>query len=1379
MLWESASDAAPSDRDNLDDDDTISLLAHQGPARFAEEAVIDNPDIAIDEHDAFLHQDAADDPLEDPMSDANPADEDISDTASTFDSEERSHFFHIFPLSAPLHAARIRTDSWAVMLGNSHASSTQCALVQHRDDILPGQDDRMILIDIVFHGHNVDETNTHRYARLLPHQITRESILHRLGVQPYCALPRIRKRCLVRLNGHRLRLQDALPHHLEHADYLRIDLPPLPRSDIPTRFLAKALRNGAGLQSATRQFRKGVDSDFEWESVSITDCADDSLHLLQRQVTVERQTSGPVAHTRRPTDPDRQVILLDQYIPPNAHVQVDFAETVWAQQLLQACPLYMADDLPAGLDLPEVTQHQLANLISPPEDLPPLGLHFYVDGSKLPDRQVGAAVLLLCEFPQGLAYGGHLCRKVNDAHHAHLGEHSAMILALLWAHKWSDWFRSQHSQALPSFHFHFDATGTGYQAAGWWRTVDYHRWKIFMRAIVHILEHRHGISALHWQHVKAHNQHPWNEFVDQLAKHASRAGDLVADCQPWISWIHDDSLLVAIQWIWFLEQAAAMPFDLPPFTGHVLDHQVLPPTSFRANSTNAPDNVPKYQTYQIDVQCATFNVLTLAGLSRQRLLQQQAHDAGCHIVALQETRHRHLQDKGNALYHIIGHAATPQGHDGVQLWVTKQRPLYRDGPLVKLRHLYIVDSSPTHLILKLQMPEWRCLLVTGRAPHSGHDGHVLADFWRHVSAIRSYERDMPVIFLGDTNAHLGSHLSEAVGDLDASVENAAGQYFHDWVLEHRLFAPSSFHEFHHGDVHRTFVSPDGEHQTRIDYVAVPQDISFQFLETWVDDAIDAILQRPDHFPLVCHLRYEHSSAQHRRVPSAAFKLNTLEFVTKMREDVHFQALRQQLTNPTWALDSHQSADVLAHQTQRIVKQIAPSKMIWKRKQHLSSETWDLVEKKKHAFRQLKTLRRTKDFTVLHALFLGWRTQTGTESSSCRSSLQPLLATLPAWLRLHDQSWATTFKTYRLLSGQVLHAVRAEDAAYYAGLADETAHSFTREGLTGIWRKLKGVLPKHRNKRCQVRYDMGDGLLHHFEQLEAGQTMPTPQLYETCLQQNCEDLKIQDGLTFVALAELPTLVEIEDLCLRQKPHRAPGPDCLPSDVCRAGAASLSPCLHNLVLKSFLNGMEPLRFKGGHLVSIWKGKGAKNSPEAHRGILLADMFAKAVRLHCRLGRLRRILTGTLFIDLKAAFHHMIRELIFSVRHDWTQQHLSRILDPQDFDIPQLLADIDTACRAAPVDIPAGLRRLLHDIHHNTWFRLDSTSSTATRTKLIGFNLFISRIIGTLETALADMPQYLEGQRALGVCTPPIAWVDDLAIPIALPRLRQHSSLISCSR
>ena len=59
--------------------------------------------------------------------------------------------------------------------------------------------------------------------------------------------------------------------------------------------------------------------------------------------------------------------------------------------------------------------------------------------------------------------------------------------------------------------------------------------------------------------------------------------------------------------------------------------------------------------------------------------------------------------------------------------------------------------------------------------------------------------DHLLFFLGDTNGHLGEMTSTSVGLHGGNRENGPGHEFHNWMLEHTLFAPSTFADTHRGE----------------------------------------------------------------------------------------------------------------------------------------------------------------------------------------------------------------------------------------------------------------------------------------------------------------------------------------------------------------------------------------------------------------------------------------------------------------------------------------------------------------------------------------------------------------------------------------------------
>jgi hypothetical protein len=1020
----------------------------------------------------------------------------------------------------------------------------------------------------------------------------------------------------------------------------------------------------------------------------------------------------------------------------------------------------------------------------------------------------------------GSYFAGCMAKAVENASHAFQGEHAAMVWALLWALQVSSYCLQMCPTDVINFHFNFDAMNTGYQTAGYWRTKEHGAWRTLLRALAQVLEHRHGQDCLHWQHIKAHSQHPRNELVDCLAKFAAQFPWRVDGSTSWLHWLEDAQKLNSLQWIWYLEHLYMQPADAPLLDGNLLVHTlnpIAPNTAAQQEPDQCVETTHDWQKQEVTLTLATANVLTLKNdkeisrttTTKQQLLQQQFADAQCHVVGLQETRHKRLINANNPWFHMVGHPADSQGHDGVQMWFSKNTPLYVNGPLITLKHISIVASQTNLLIVKLNMPSLRALFITGRAPHAGRPEAESIEYWRIVSTkISPYSKDHHVFFLGDTNGHLGDSPTVAVGSHGGVRENVPGREFHNWLLEHKLYAPSTFQDTHGGEEHATHCSPAGDHFTRIDYIAVPSSFTSTMVETWVEHGIDLCGERPDHYVVMGKLHYALDILKKPDKKRNKFRVNRHALTMQLKTTWAHHQLARTLTNATWSTDPHMAAELLEQQTRQAIAKIVPHTTQWRRKQHVPEQAWQLVEKKKHLFRQLRALQKTQRHTMLKALFKAWNEQqlpAETSSSAWRS-----------WQKLHNHAVATTMQQYRTTTRQVTAAIRQADTEYYLQLATDAGHAYTHEGLTAIWKKIKMVLPKNRNKQVQARHDIDAGLQHHFAELEAGTTYPDGEAKQRCIERHNRDLGAQMMPTFVALQELPTLAEIEELCLKQRPHRAAGLDMIPPEICRMAAATIAPYLHNLILKAFLQGTEPYAYKGGLLCPIWKQRQPRDVPEGYRGILLANVFGKILhawarkrllptlevrrapgqlgglpsqqtvtaiqllRLHGKICRSKKLTSAAVFIDLKAAFHHMLREFIFTVREPATQSTLLRIFDPNEFDVLQLAQDLEDAAQATPTDIPEGLRAFLHDLHKETWFKLNAEQTQTTTTERgtrpgspladIGFNLLMTKIMHQLEHQLLNLTEYVQGCEALGTRIPPLAWVDDLTIPLAVthPRL-----------
>ena len=1047
-------------------------------------------------------------------------------------------------------------------------------------------------------------------------------------------------------------------------------------------------------------------------------------------------------------------------------------------------------------------------------------IEFYTDGSYAVGHRVGAAAVAIGHSHDCSYFLGALAQTMYGDH-AYTGELCAIVWALLWACQLTHFLPDAIMEQLV-FEFYFDCVAAGYQASGWWHGKLHQDWHAVLRSLMQYLESRITPSRIWSQHVYAHAGLLPNELADRIAKYASRLCEYHQPI-PWLHWFAEENL-TAIQWIWAVDKLQNQDPAMPKLQGHVLQiplkdqitdtskgHEELQPRA----SSNGPDQ-------HFTMRLATANVMTLLDMNkrtphiiggRQLHLMQQFHEESCHIVAIQESRHKRL-NQNNEWYHVLGHPATPKGHAGIQIWIAKK--LRFGSATISLNQIRVVYSDENTMILKIKLPGRPFAVIAGHAPHASRPHVESIAFWKQITAqVNKTCRGLPLFFLGDTNAHLGQITSSAVGAHGAAPENGPGQTFHDWMLAHELFAPATFAQ-HHSGLHATFCSIRGQHGHRLDYICLPLQWFNSEVTTWTSENIDLGLARDDHYAVCADVPFtvQRPSRPHKRTHGAIDAVHAAHWATSW--DGH-QALHESLVLPSWETSVHEQAVLLSRQVhQALPDSIRKQKQSF-RKRHLLPETQEIIRTKQELFKRLKQLRAAERQLQLQVIFLTWKHQRQ-----------------PVWSRRHHCTCAQvehqlnvqiagTLSIYQVVAPQAQLAVKKDDAEFLQGLARLSGDAYSVEGLQGLWKQVKRLLPKNKVKKDRQQFDLDQPMLHHFCDLEAGQVTTWQQLLDSCLSRNVDTTSDRQPLD-IRLEELPTLWQTEQLCLKQKAGKCPGLDQIPGELCSHGATAIAPALHNLILKSVLQGAEPLEFKGGRLCAIYKGKGSKLEPSKYRGILLADGFAKIfhswtrtqllptfqqrarpgqlggrpsqqtttaihlLRLHAWNGRHLHLTTGMLFIDVRAAFHHMLRDLVFGISNPMTASQLSNFLDSNHHDIPAIAAGIQRAVQDDIKDIRPLLRFLLADIHQQTWFQMtnaDDTScyvETARGTRPgspladVGFNLLFAKVMLKIELALQNLPQYNRGMLAAGLEFHPIAWMDDLAIPMTTATASEMPSLMT---
>ena len=190
------------------------------------------------------------------------------------------------------------------------------------------------------------------------------------------------------------------------------------------------------------------------------------------------------------------------------------------------------------------------------------------------------------------------------------------------------------------------------------------------------------------------------------------------------------------------------------------------------------------------------------------------------------------------------------------------------------------------------------------------------------------------------------------------------------------------------------------------------------------------------------------------------------------------------------------------------------------------------------------------------------------------------------------------------------------------------------------------------------------------------------------------------------------------CLKN--GKAPGPDQVPNEVLKAGGEILAKHLHLLLIKVAGTAREPLEWKAGTAVPLYK-KGAYTDPKNYRSIFLSDAVAKlshsCIRdrlldtyeiiasptcfggrrgkstdmghhllqsfLHC--AAKAQMPMGMVFLDLHSAFYHVLREGLFG--EDVSESAVCAFLLKSGI----TLEDIQDYCEHPPLLSPGSLGTL----------------------------------------------------------------------------------------
>ena len=170
----------------------------------------------------------------------------------------------------------------------------------------------------------------------------------------------------------------------------------------------------------------------------------------------------------------------------------------------------------------------------------------------------------------------------------------------------------------------------------------------------------------------------------------------------------------------------------------------------------------------------------------------------------------------------------------------------------------------------------------------------------------------------------------------------------------------------------------------------------------------------------------------------------------------------------------------------------------------------------------------------------------------------------------------------------------------------------------------------------------------------------------------------------------------------------------------------------------------------------------------------LFAtQLLRSHCLVTSRLHLSTATVFVDVRSAFHCLLREHAFGTRGTFPPRLLA-ILQSEALDVHALADSIPRHASRFLEHASPGLARAVQDARQDTWYVLPNTDSCFATTRGsrpgspladIAFNILMSSLLEEIETLIREHDFVSGVWDKLQLPSPVVAWMDDVAFPISV--------------
>ncbi|CAE7231497.1 X-element\ORF2 [Symbiodinium sp. CCMP2592] len=712
-----------------------------------------------------------------------------------------------------------------------------------------------------------------------------------------------------------------------------------------------------------------------------------------------------------------------------------------------------------------------------------------------------------------------------------------------------------------------------------------------------------------------------------------------------------------------------------------------------------------------------------------------------------------------------------KGQYGVEIWVHQGA----FGGDLQLQDWRIVASSPRYLIIRCQRSAFPVVIISAHAPHADRPQQDIVDFWSALRReIHALPLSTPLLIGVDANADFTAADSEGqlIGDLvDGRPPREGDLQLLSFAQDHFLEAPATWSRLHQGQTW-TWQHSSGKCR-RHDHILFSagglRATSSQCLPEF--DIINSTL---DHVPISCSLHIcaePVANAQDRRRRPIPPDSVATAIASRVWEGFSYPG------------DPEKATAALTKRFHRFARAEQRPARVVPRQPYISDEALEVLTSLKERRRQLRSHARVCSRNLLHLAFRIWSTP-----DRPRGHVRQCV-------RNGHRAYARTW----------LVVLRLKEHAHWLARRDKAAHfQQLTQSATDFWLDTgRAMEATHRlrwaSKRAAERrkvfaaggHDIDADLLRQFQQQEDGQRLTAQELQAELRKSSVSSRRPCPGA-------LPSLLDVEHQCRRQKLRKAPGPDRISNGLWKGQPVAAAQWLWMLCADIAGQGQEPPQFKAALVCALHK-KGPASVPSNYRSIALLNGIAKIWHGHVRhslgqqvlgayhplqLGGRRGVHTGfavasfrslvalsdftgrswfALFLDVQAAYYEADRQLLFGHDHGRARQREASRL------VSSLLTDGVLRHRGMAEDVCALLEDCVRCSHwslcgHDAIILAGRGSRPGDGLADVLFGAIFAQILDDVETQLVSLQiGHRSASEAVGgPCRPiQIAWADDLSV------------------